>query len=111
MQKINPPIGEIYANPAITQRLLDDSGFDIDGYISTEVSEAFAAQEGAAFITGNGIEKPRGLLTYTFSSDADGTRSESELQYVASSGAGAFAASDPSDALFSLIHAVKPRYR
>lgn len=57
--------GEIYANPAITQQLLDDADFNIEQWLADEVAEEFAAQEGIAFISGNGVNKPQGLLTYT----------------------------------------------
>jgi HK97 family phage major capsid protein len=53
----------------------------------------------------------RTITTYTFSSGVDGTRPETEFQYVASGASGAFAASNPSDKLLKLVYAVKPRYR
>lgn len=56
--------GEIYANPAITQQLLDDADYPLEDWIATELSDEFARQEGIAFISGNGVNKPRGLLTY-----------------------------------------------
>lgn len=56
--------GEIYANPAITQRLLDDAQFNVEQWLADQVDAEFSAQESLAFITGNGTNKPRGLLTY-----------------------------------------------
>lgn len=64
LDPIEFPAGEIYANPAITQRLLDDADFDVAGWLSSQVAQEFAIQEGIAFITGNGVNKPSGLLTY-----------------------------------------------
>lgn len=109
--EIKPVIGEIYAMPPITQKLLDDSGFDLETWLMDELSEVFAAGEGAAFITGDGINKPRGIITNSIASTADGTRSETALQYVASGAAGAFAGSNPADKLVHLVHSLKPRYR
>lgn len=57
--------GEIYANPAATQRLLDDSEINLENWLAGEVETEFAFQEGLAFISGNGTDKPKGLLTYT----------------------------------------------
>lgn len=57
--------GEIYANPAATQRLLDDSEISLENWLAGEVEAEFAYQEGLAFISGNGTDKPKGLLTYT----------------------------------------------
>ncbi|MGF7152503.1 phage major capsid protein [Novosphingobium gossypii] len=57
-------LGEIYANPAITQRMLDDAGFDLEQWLTSEVDGEFAIQENIAFISGNGVNKPFGILTY-----------------------------------------------
>lgn len=58
------PAGEIYANPAVTQRLLDDAAIDFDGWLSDNLGDEFNRQEGVAFIGGDGINKPCGLLQY-----------------------------------------------
>ena len=55
--------------------------------------------------------KPRGILTHDIASTADGSRSENAMQYIASNNAGAFAASNPSDKLITLVHSLRPRYR
>src|SRR5690606_21033847 len=58
------PTVELYAMPAATQSLLDDAAVDIDQWIAEEVRATFAAQEGTAFVTGDGVNKPKGLLSY-----------------------------------------------
>ncbi|PZU77755.1 MAG: phage major capsid protein [Sphingomonas sp.] len=58
------PAGEIYANPAVTQRLLDDAAIDFEKWLAESVSDEFSRQEGPAFITGDGINKPMGFLRY-----------------------------------------------
>jgi HK97 family phage major capsid protein len=73
------------------------------------VQIVFAEQEGDAFINGDGVNKPRGLLTYT--TVADASWSWGSIGYVASGASGAFAASDPSDALLDLAYAPKQGYR
>ncbi|KWK74133.1 capsid protein [Burkholderia ubonensis] len=56
--------GEIYANPAATQQILDDAEIDLESWLATEVQTEFAKQEGKAFLAGDGKNKPSGLLTY-----------------------------------------------
>jgi predicted phage gp36 major capsid-like protein len=58
------PAMELYAMPAATQTLLDDAAVSIDQWIAEEVQAAFAEQEGTAFVTGDGANKPRGFLVY-----------------------------------------------
>jgi HK97 family phage major capsid protein len=56
--------GEIYANPSATQGMLDDAEFDLESWLAGEVDLEFAQQEGIAAISGNGADKPTGILTY-----------------------------------------------
>jgi HK97 family phage major capsid protein len=56
--------GEIYANPQITQIALDDVAIDLEQWIADEVDREFAIQENIAFLSGNGTNKPTGILTY-----------------------------------------------
>lgn len=103
------PAMELYAMPAATATLLDDSAVNIDEWIASEVELTFAVQEGAAFVNGDGTNKPKGFLQYT--AVANGSWSWGNLGYIASGAAGAFAASNPSDALIDLIYALKAGYR
>lgn len=61
---INFESGEIYAMPAATQRLLDDSAINVETWLAQSIEREFNRQEGIAFIAGNGVNKPAGLLTY-----------------------------------------------
>jgi len=110
---IKPPMGELYAMPEITKWMADDSQFDLEGFLQENVSDEFAYQEGGAFINGDGVNKPRGLLSYDTSSDVDGTRAFGTLQYVATGVAAALsdATNNGVDKLIDLVHAVKPSYR
>ncbi|WP_312814439.1 phage major capsid protein [Brevundimonas sp.] len=56
--------GELYANPAATQQLLDDAEVNLEAWLADEVEAEFAYQEGVAFVSGNGTNKPKGFLTY-----------------------------------------------
>lgn len=61
---LNYATGEIYANPAATQQFLDDAEVNAEEWIAGEVETEFAYQEGIAFVSGNGTNKPNGFLTY-----------------------------------------------
>ena len=103
------PAMELYAMPAATATLLDDAAVNIDEWIAAEVELSFAVQEGTALVSGDGTNKPKGFLNYT--AVAQGSWSWGNLGYIASGAAGAFAGSDPSDALVDLIYALKAPYR
>lgn len=103
------PTMELYAMPAATSTLLDDAAVDIDAWIASEVETAFAEQEGAAFVNGDGINKPTGFLTST--TVAETSWSWGNLGYVTSGALGAFASTAPSDALVEAIYALKAGYR
>ena len=110
--EIIPPIGELNAMPKVSQHLLDDSQFDVAGLIISDLADLFGQKEGAAFISGDGTNKPKGFLSYgTPVTTADASRAFGVLQYVASGAAGAFASTDPADALISLLYKLRPAYR
>ena len=103
------PAMELYAMPAATSALLDDSAVNIDQWIAEEVRDAFAQQEGQAFITGDGVNKPRGFLDYPKVANASWTWGN--LGTVATGVAGAFPASNPTDKIIDLVFSVKAAYR
>ena len=99
------PSADLYANPAATQALLDDAMVDLDEWLAAEVEDAFAAQETQAFINGDGVNKPKGLLSYPTVADAG--QAWGQIGYVPSGAAGGFAATSPADRLIDLIYAPK----
>ena len=103
------PAMELYAMPAATQALLEDSAVNIDEWIAAEVEQAFAVQEGTAFVSGDGTNKPKGFLAYT--TVANASWEWAKLGYMATGEAGDFPASDPSDVLVDLVYALKAGYR
>ena len=108
--EIVPPTGELYANPAASQAMLDDAGFDVEQWLAGEIAAEFARAEGAAFVSGNGTNKPRGFLTAATSTSGDATRAFGSLQYLASGAAGGFAA-NPEEKLIDLVQALRAPYR
>ncbi len=103
------PSAELYAMPAATQTLLDDAVVDIDQWIADEVETVFAEQEGAAFVNGDGVAKPRGFLNYP--TVADASWAWGSIGTLSTGAAGAFPATNPSDILVDLIYALKSGYR
>lgn len=103
------PTMELYAMPAATQVLLDDAVVNLDQWLSEEVRDAFAQQEGTAFVTGDGTAKPKGFLAYPQIADASWTTGK--IGVINTGAAGAFAATAPGDRLIDLTYSVKPGYR
>ena len=109
LELIEFPTAELYANLAATQTLLDDSFVNLEDWIAGEVEEAFAAQERAAFVSGDGVNKPKGFLAYTMAAEA--SHDWGEIGYIATGAAGAFPASNPVDKLIDLVYTPKTQYR
>ena len=103
------PAMELYAMPAATAALLDDSAVNIDEWLAAEVEGAFAAQEGTAFVSGDGTNKPKGFLAYTTA--AEGSWSWGKIGYVTTGVSGDWPVSTPSDKLVDLIYTLKAGYR
>lgn len=109
--EIAPPTGELYANPAASQAMLDDAAFDVETWLADEIAREFAAAEGSAFVSGNGTNRPRGFLANPTTAETDDVRAFGTLQYVAAGAAGNFKATSPEEKLIDLVHALKPAYR
>jgi HK97 family phage major capsid protein len=103
------PAMEIYAEPRSTQQALDDIAMNIEQWLADEVAVEFAEEEGTAFISGNGVNRPRGVQGYTFVANA--SYAWGQIGYVASGAAGAFPASNPADTLLDLYGALRQGYR
>lgn len=104
-------MGEIYANPMVTQQALDDLFFNVDQWVASSVATEFARGEGNAFVVGNGTNRPRGILNYPTAATADGVRADATLQHVNTGVSGDFAASNKADALITLVYALKAGHR
>lgn len=103
------PTAELYAMPAATAQFLDDAAVDVGQWIADEVNAAFAQQEGAAFVNGDGTNKPKGFLQAT--TIAEASWEWGKLGFVLTGVDGDLPASDPSDVLVDLVYALKAGYR
>lgn len=97
--------GEIFAKPKATQTLLDDARVDLAAWLAGEVNIEFDEKEGLAFVSGNGIKKPRGFLDYDKVDDA--SYEWGKIGWVKSGAATALTA----DAMINLVYAPKTGYR
>jgi HK97 family phage major capsid protein len=103
------PTMELYAMPAATQSLLDDSAVNLEQWIASEVQTVFAEQESEAFVVGNGVAKPKGFMDYT--KVAQSAWTWGNTGYIATGVTGGFAATNPSDKLLDLVYSLKAGYR
>lgn len=115
LKYLSVPLEEIYTSQPITQRLLDDSDFNLGVWLEGKIADKFARSEGAAYVNGDGIKKPRGLLTYGLSTDKDAARPWGTIQMVKTGVDGAFKAPTtmvgPADSLFDLVYTLRAPYR
>ncbi len=109
IERISIPLHELSAMPKASQRLLDDSAFDIEGWLAGRIADKFARAEAQAFINGDGIDKPRGFLSHDKVAQAD--REWENLGYIATGMAGDFASMNASDALVDLVYSLDATYR
>ena len=109
LAELSYPTMELYAMPAATAAFLDDAAVDVGQWIADEVNAAFAAQETTAFVSGDGVNKPKGFLASTVVAEA--SWSWGNLGYVATGAAGALPASNASDVLIDLVYALGAQYR
>ena len=101
--------GTYVSEQRITSEALEDATQDVGADLEMEMGIEFAEMEGTDFISGNGVNGPRGLTDYT--NVANASYSWGNVGYVASGGASSWAASNPSDYLIDLVHALKRQYR
>jgi len=97
---------ELFAQPAATGALLDDAAINVEEWLAQEVQIAFAEQEGAAFVNGNGDRRPRGFLSYP--TVANNLWRWGNIGTIATGADGAFV---DSDVLVDLVYEVRAGYR
>ena len=109
IERITIALHELAALPKASQRLLDDAAFDIEEWLAARIADKFSRAEGLAFVTGDGIDKPKGFLTST--KVANTSWAWGNLGYVATGSATDFNAAQPADAIVDLVYALGARYR
>lgn len=108
--EIAPPTGELYANPAASQAMLDDAAFDLESWLADEIAMEFARAEGAAFVGGSGVNQPKGFLAAPNSAADDAARPFGTLQFLASGDAAGLGGLVEL-VLVDLVHALRAGHR
>lgn len=111
INRISIALHELSALPKISQRMLDNATFDVEGWLTGYVADKFARTEATAFVSGDGVNKPKGFLSYGKSTAADDSRAVETLQYRITGAAGAFAASNPADVLVRTFYDLQGEYQ
>lgn len=73
LELVRIDLNEMYAQPAITRWMTIDSAFNMEDYVTTKIASRLARLEGKAFVTGDGIAKPKGFLLSNKVSTINGT--------------------------------------
>ncbi|MDO5604290.1 MAG: phage major capsid protein [Paracoccus sp. (in: a-proteobacteria)] len=108
VERVTIQLHELSAMPKASQRLLDDSAFDIEGWLAGRIAERFMRAEAEAFLSGDGLAKPNGILNNLF--DETGAGAIDVIGELATGVAGSFGA-DASDALIDLVYALPAQHR
>ena len=109
LERIQIALHELSAMPKASQRLLDDSAFDVEGWLAGKIAQRFQRAEAAAFITGDGVDKPRGFLTAP--KVANTAWAWGSLGYVATGAAADFSSVNAADCIINLVYALGAEYR
>ena len=101
------PVHEMYAMPEASQKILDDAEVDMEAWLAEKIADKFVRSENSAFVSANGVGKPRGFLDYPNGSDLTNSIARHKTGV-----AGAFAAApNGGDVLINALYDLKAEYR
>ena len=100
---------EMYGEPRVTQKLLDDAAVDVEMWLAGKIADKFARVEGTAFWSGTGVGQPRGLATYTTAATGDDSRTWGQFEHVKSGANGDFHTTK-ADPLQDILGAMRDQY-
>ena len=109
-QESSIPLHEMSVLPKASQRLLNDSEFDVEEWLASRIADKFSHAEGEAFISGDGINKPRGFLAYPAVEESEWYWGDQCLGYISTGADGDFASDDPAAAIVDLVYALGAQY-
>ncbi len=109
IERISIALHELAAMPKASQRLLDDSAFDVEGWLAGKIATRFIRAEAGAFINGTGTDQPKGILLPTKVANASWTWGN--LGYIPTGAASDFATTNASDCIVNLVYALSADYR
>jgi HK97 family phage major capsid protein len=103
-------LDELASLVPITQRAIDDSFYDLGGFLVQNMSSQFARSIGDALLNGDGDKKPNGLLSYDTTDEPDGVRDWFKLQHINTEAASSFGSTGP-EKLVDLAYSLRAPYR
>jgi HK97 family phage major capsid protein len=109
IERISIKLHELSAMPKASQRLLDDSAFDVEGWLAGKIATRFIRAEAAAFINGTGVDQPKGIMIPPKVANASWVWGQ--LGYVPTGAAADFATTNASDCIVNLVYALTADYR
>ncbi|WBU53838.1 phage major capsid protein [Paracoccus sp. SCSIO 75233] len=109
VQRISIPVHELSAMPKVSQRLLDDAAFDVEAWLAGRIAEKFTRAEAYAFLRGDGIEKPQGLVAGL--TDPTGVGAIDSIGEIRTGADGAFASGKAAEVLIDLVYALHAQHR
>ena len=62
---VRTPVHEIYAEPGATQNMLNDTAWDVEGWLMDRAVEKFRMASGTGFISGTGNGQPSGIINHS----------------------------------------------
>lgn len=115
LAKVSPSMGEVYSYATVTRHVIEDAVFNIEAWLQDNIATEFAVKEATAFISGNGVNQPRGFLNFGTGAEpvtsGDDTRDFGILQYIPTGAVGAFDATNKEDVFFDTVASLKAPYR
>ncbi|NEX44753.1 phage major capsid protein [Pseudotabrizicola algicola] len=109
IERISIKLHELSAMPKASQRLLDDSAFDVEGWLAGKIATRFIRAEAAAFVSGDGVDKPRGIMLPPKVPNA--SWAWGSLGYVPTGATADFASTNAADCIVNLVYALGANYR
>ena len=109
INRISIKLNDLSAMPKASQRLLDDAAFDVEGWLAQKIATRFIRAEASAFISGTGIDQPKGIMLPNKVANASWTWGN--LGYIPTGAASDFASVNPIDCIVSLVYALAADYR
>lgn len=105
LTKLRIAVHELYAKPRATQKLLDDARIDVEAWLIQKITEKMTAIENEAFLFGDGMHCPRGILSHPMSVGRSGGQGHIELFTSGEEGK----LMSP-DVLFDMLYAMRPEH-
>ncbi len=79
----------------VSNALLEDNAYGLEGELLQDFAESFAKTEGQAFVSGDGVGKPKGILA-----------EDNGIAEMNTGAAANFPGADPSDVLIAMFHKI-----